>query len=261
MTGPVPPIADRLVYAVGDVHGRDDLLATLLDRIRADRRDRATAAGPTPIVFLGDYIDRGGQSRAVIDRLIAFARDPDFEAHFLLGNHEDAMLAYLDGRDSGHGWGRHGGDATMRAYGVAIAPDADRARWSALRPAFAAAVPAAHRAFLDRLVLQVRFGALVFVHAGIRPGIALERQERRDLLWIRSTFLDGRRDDAWFIVHGHSPREQAYAIPGRLCLDSGAYLSGRLTAAAFEGDGADLIETGVAGVRHLRLSLSRPTPR
>jgi serine/threonine protein phosphatase 1 len=238
----MPSLTDRLTYAVGDIHGRADLLARLLDLIRTDRAARA-APGRALIVFLGDYVDRGPRSREVIDQLLAFADDPAFESRFLLGNHEDAMLDYLDGRISGLGWAKHGGDTTLRSYGVEPPREESRTAWAARRDAFRAAVPPSHRAFLERCELSVAQGRLLFVHAGIRPGVALAEQEKRDLLWIRSEFLQAERDDRWLVVHGHTPKEEAYAGPGRLCLDSGSYLSGRLTAAAFDGAEVTLIET------------------
>lgn len=237
-------LADRLVYAIGDIHGRADLLARLLDQIRADRERQAPGGEPTLTIFLGDYVDRGPQSRQVIDLLLDFRRDPAFETRFLLGNHEDTMLDYLDGRVSGLGWSRHGGDATLQSYGVTPPSEESRTAWSARRKAFAAAVPDAHRAFLEGLELTIAVGQILFVHAGIRPGIAVDQQSKRDLLWIRREFLEAERTDPWLVVHGHTPKAEAYGGPGRLCLDSGGYISGRLTAASFLGDMVSLIETG-----------------
>ncbi|QJU57279.1 serine/threonine protein phosphatase [Sphingomonas sp. AP4-R1] len=237
-------LVDRLVYAIGDIHGRADLLARLLDQIRADRARQAPGAEPTLAIFLGDYVDRGPQSRQVIDLLLEFRRDPAFESRFLLGNHEDTMLDYLDGQVSGLGWSRHGGAATLQSYGVAPPAEESRAAWSARRKALVAAVPPEHRAFLEGLELTISLGQILFVHAGIRPGVALDQQSKRDLLWIRREFLEAERTDPWLVVHGHTPKGEAYGAPGRLCLDSGGYISGRLTAASFCGDTVRLIETG-----------------
>lgn len=234
---------DRLTYAVGDIHGRADLLGRLLEQIRGDARQRAEDGERPLIVFLGDYIDRGPQSRDVIDLLLAFRDDPAFETRFLLGNHEDAMLDYLDGRISGLGWSRHGGDSTFRSYGVEPPHDETRTAWSDKRETLRAAVPAAHVGFLQNLELMIPVGKLLFVHAGIRPGVAIEEQSRRDLLWIRGEFLQAERTDDWLVVHGHTPKSEAYGSAGRLCLDSGSYVTGRLTAAAFAGNDIMLIET------------------
>jgi serine/threonine protein phosphatase 1 len=240
------PLVDRLTYAIGDIHGRADLLAGLLGQIRADRQARIGGGGGEPplIVFLGDYIDRGPQSREVIDMLLSFRQDDAFESRFLLGNHEDTMIDYLDGGISGLGWSKHGGAATLRSYGVAPPAEESRTAWSEARAAFRAAVPSSHREFLGNLEMMIPVGRTMFVHAGIRPGIAMEQQTKRDLLWIRREFLDGDRQDDWLVVHGHTPKAEAYGGPGRLCLDSGSYVTGRLTAAVFEGDSVSLIETG-----------------
>ena len=246
-------VVRRLIYAVGDVHGRADLLAALFDQIRADRAERRPTGERPLVVFLGDYIDRGAQSRQVIDQLIAFASDPGFEARFLLGNHEDAMIDYHEGRISGVGWGNHGGGMTLLSYGVTPPTRPSRQAWSSRRDDFRAAVPSSHRQFLNELEFMVQEEHLLFVHAGIRPGIALQDQAKRDLLWIRSEFLEVERADCWLVVHGHTPKSEAYAGPGRLCLDSGGYLTGRLTAAVFDGDAVMLIETARRGARPIEL--------
>jgi hypothetical protein len=250
-------LVDRLTYAIGDIHGRADLLARLLDQIRLDREEQASGTQPTPVIFLGDYIDRGPQSRQVIDLLLDFRRDPAFEARFLLGNHEDTMIDYLEGRISGLGWSRHGGDATLQSYGVTPPSEDSRTAWSQRRGEFRAAVPPTHSLFLNELELMITAGRILFVHAGIRPGIALDQQTRRDLLWIRREFLESVRPDSWLVVHGHTPKAEAYGGPGRLCLDSGGYMSGRLTAAAFSGDTVRLIETGRKESRLFPVQLSQ----
>lgn len=249
---------DRLAYAIGDVHGRGDLLPAMIDAIAADSAARRRGTGERPLlVFLGDYIDRGPASREVIDQMLALERDGRFEARFLMGNHEEAMLDYLDGRTSGAGWARFGGAETIRSYGLEPPADSSRAAWSDFRPRLAAAVPEEHLDFLRRLELMVAAGRLLFVHAGIRPGVPVERQERRDLLWIRSEFLHAPRADRWLVVHGHTPKDSAYGAPGRLCLDSGAYLSGRLTAALFDGDAVALIESPHHRPRPLEVRFAR----
>lgn len=250
-------LTGRLTYAIGDIHGRADLLERLIEQIREDARGRATSSDKRPlVVFLGDYVDRGPDSRGVIDGLLAFARDPAFESRFLLGNHEDAMLDFLEQRITGPGWNKHGGGATVRSYGVRPPADDSREGWSALRGDFRAAVSPAHQEFLRSLELMVVEDRLLFVHAGIRPGVPLDQQTPRDLLWIRSDFLKAERDDAWLVVHGHTPAGQAYGAPGRLCLDSGAYISGKLTAARFDGADVALIETDRVGPRPFTVSLA-----
>lgn len=242
--GTEPPI-----YAVGDIHGRADLLAPMLDLIRQDRATRGGGLAPARVIFLGDYVDRGAQSRQVIDLLLDFKTDPAFACQFLLGNHEDAMRDYLEGRSSGLGWGRHGGSATLQSYGIAPPRQDSREAWAAQRTAFTAAVPAAHRTFLSELETMVRYDHLLFVHAGIRAGVALDHQVKKDLLWIRSEFLNADLDRTMLIVHGHTPGEKAYGAPGRLCLDSGAYVSGRLSGAVFDGGDIHILETARNGGR------------
>ena len=227
----------RLIYAIGDVHGRDDLLARLLDDIRADLANPGRSFAQRPLlVLLGDYIDRGRQSHQVLDRLIALRESPDFETHVLLGNHEAALLDFIDGKASGRGWARFGGRATMESYGVA-APlrDDDDAGWDDARRALIAAIPPEHLRLLRGMELYWIEQDLLFVHAGIRPGIALDQQSREDLLGIRGNFLDSTEPYSHLIVHGHTPVEQPDARPNRLNLDTGAYMTGRLSAARFDG--------------------------
>lgn len=257
MTGLHPALPRGPVYAVGDIHGRADLLATMLELIRADR-DTDGDDMPAPVIFLGDYIDRGPQSRQVIDMLLAFGEEAGFAPCFLMGNHEAAMLAYLDGRSTGAAWGRHGADATLHAYGVPPPPAGSRSAWQAARATFAAAVPARHRTFLEQLQLTAQIGPLLFVHAGIRPGVPTDRQEHEDLLSIRSAFLDATLDPAMLVVHGHTPQPQPYGAPGRLCLDSGAYMTGRLSGAVFHHDRIEIIEASARGGRRYPWSGASP---
>lgn len=232
----------RLVYAVGDIHGRADLLGRLLPALRRDRDARVSSLDePALIVFLGDYVDKGPQSRQVIDMLIDFARQPEFECRFLLGNHEETLLDFLSGKIRGRTWAEHGGDATLRSYGVDIGRR--EADWTGAREKMVASVPPEHVRFLKDLELMIEVGSLLFVHAGIRPGLPLEEQTTRDLLWIRSDFLDVPVSGRHLIVHGHTPKGSVYGAPGRLCLDSAAYMSGRLSAAVFNDGEIGIIDS------------------
>ena len=227
----------RLIYAIGDVHGRDDLLARLIDDINADLADLGHSFAQRPLlVLLGDYIDRGRQSHLVLDRLIALRESPDFETHVLLGNHEAALLYFIDGKASGRGWARFGGRATMESYGV-LAPlrDDDDAGWGDARRALIARIPAGHMDLLRGMELYLIEQNLLFVHAGIRPGVPLYRQSREDLLGIRGDFLDSTEAYSHFIVHGHTPVEHPDLRSTRLNLDTGAYMTGRLTAVRLDG--------------------------
>jgi serine/threonine protein phosphatase 1 len=235
----------RLTYAIGDIHGRDDLLAQLLEQIAADAAESRGQFAQRPLlVLLGDYIDRGRQSPQVLDRLIALRAIDDFETHFLCGNHEEAMLDFMDRRNSGRGWARFGGRTTMESYGVRPPlSESDNDGWEAAREALIATVPPAHVALLRGMPLYLVCGDLLFVHAGIRPGVALAAQKREDLLGIRSEFLDAEDPFDLFVVHGHTPVEQCDLRPSRLNLDTGAYMTGRLSAARFDGGAPTLLAT------------------
>jgi serine/threonine protein phosphatase 1 len=227
----------RLAYAIGDIHGRDDLLAQLMEQIFTDAaEERERFAQPPLLVFLGDYVDRGRLSPKVLDRLIELRRAVDFETHVLCGNHEEAMLDFIEGRNSGRGWARFGGRNTMESYGVRPPlSEGDDDGWEAARAALIAAVPEAHVALLREMELYLVCGELLFVHAGVRPGVPLEAQKNEDLLGIRSDFLNAEEGFDYFVVHGHTPVEQCDLRPGRLNLDTGAYMTGLLSAARFDG--------------------------
>ncbi len=233
---PAPPVASRapgasaLIYAIGDVHGRDDLLARLLNQIEADAGDQ-----PARLVMLGDYVDRGAGSRRVVDILLS-QRMTRFETTYLKGNHEAALLRFLGDPGAGAVWCSYGGGDTLAAYGVTRPPaDAPLDDWDAARRAFAAAIPAEHLAFYQALELYAVDGPYVFVHAGVRPGVPLHRQREQDLLWIRDEFLDDEQPSNKIVVHGHTPEEEPFQGRARIGLDTGAYVTGVLTAARLAG--------------------------
>jgi serine/threonine protein phosphatase 1 len=228
-----------LIYAIGDVHGRADLLDELLDLIARDAGERRAE-----IILLGDYVDRGSDSRGVIDRVLALpARG--FAATALKGNHEGAMLAFLDDPASGPLWGQHGGGATLVSYGVpAPANRLDLDAWARASETLATALPPAHLAFLRGLATSARRGDYAFVHAGVRPGVPLAEQAEQDLLWIRDPFLSHRGPHEATIVHGHTPEKAAHLGRHRIGIDTGAYWTGRLTALRLEGEERRLLQTG-----------------
>jgi len=230
------------IYAVGDVHGRADLLERLLEEIAADARRRYPAANR--LVYLGDYVDRGPASAAVID-LVLDGAPRGFEVIALMGNHEEMMQRFAAGElVVGRSWMLNGGDATLRSYGVE--PPGLNALDDAYRRASAelqARLPPRHRAFLGRLVLTHEAGDYLFVHAGIRPGVALEKQRHEDLIWIRDEFLDSETPFEKRIVHGHSIAPEPVILPNRIGIDTGAYASGRLTCLVLEGREWDLLQT------------------
>jgi serine/threonine protein phosphatase 1 len=219
-------------YAIGDVHGRLDLLDRLLADIAADHNGRAPAHGL--IVLLGDLIDRGPCSAQVIERVRTLSL-PNFRVVTLAGNHEEVLLRILEGdSDQIGGWLRFGGVETLRSYGLDAATFRDLGLERA-KERIVHAMPDAHRAFLNELGDTFRFGDYLFVHAGIRPGIPLEEQSLADLRWIREPFLSDTRDHGMTVVHGHTISETVQEVGSRIGIDTGAFAKGRLTALAMEG--------------------------
>ena len=236
----VPP--GMAVYAIGDIHGRSDLLAELHRRIEtdADRGDVAQAV----VVYLGDYVDRGQDSAGVIDLILDWA-PAGFEAVPLLGNHERLMLEFLEDIRRGPLWLRNGGDATLMSYGVdpgdGVYLDAKPLR--AMQAALRERLPPRHLAFLQALQHAHMEGDYFFVHAGVRPGVALADQQEEDLIWIRDLFLDSRADHGKIVVHGHTIRPEPEVLPNRIGIDTGAYATGHLTCLALEGTKRRIIST------------------
>ncbi len=220
-----------LVYAVGDIHGRADLLELLVAKINMDARTKGMK--PT-VVFVGDYVDRGTDSKGVIELLLN-GLPMDWTAIFLKGNHEEAMLTFIEDPAFGDTWQDFGGLQTLTSYGVALPRRAGEIDWPAVSASFAAALPRAHRDFLRGLTLRESIGDYVFVHAGVRPRIPLEYQSEKDLLWIREEFTAAGRALPQTVVYGHTPSEEVVVGPGRIGIDTGAYATGKLTAAGFQG--------------------------
>jgi serine/threonine protein phosphatase 1 len=222
----------EIVYAIGDIHGRSDLLAELLSLIEQD----AAASDTTTktLVFLGDYVDRGPDSRGVID-LLTTGLPSSFKTHFLKGNHEEFLLDFLADPSSLDGWLRNGGEETLRSYDVDVdGLEACRAPPMAWQAALQDVLPKAHRRFLETLELKRVVGDYVFVHAGLRPGVPLEDQEPDDLLWIRHLFLDCQEPFEKVVVHGHTPDRAPVVRTNRIGIDTGAVFSGCLTALRLE---------------------------
>ncbi|WP_297507247.1 metallophosphoesterase family protein [uncultured Caulobacter sp.] len=235
----------RVVYAVGDVHGRLDLLDGLIARMTEDFQSLGRQDPPV-LVMLGDYVDRGAQSAAVIDRLIALKGQADegrFEFRALMGNHEETLLHFLDDPMAGPSWVEYGGGETLASYGVQRPVGrAEPEAWEEARLAFRAAFPPAHEAFLRKLELAVAYGDYVFVHAGVRPGLPLEQQTAKDLLWIRNDFLDNPHGLQATVVHGHTPVETVFVGRQRINVDTGAYATGVLTAVRLDGGEPKIIQ-------------------
>jgi serine/threonine protein phosphatase 1 len=222
--------AGRRIYAVGDIHGRADLLAEMLARIDRDRDERPVATSTE--IFLGDYIDRGPQSRQVIDLLIARRRVRDVV--LLKGNHEAFALQFLKQPDVLPEWKDAGGTNTLLSYGVTPARSADSELAYETAKALHRAMPAIHRNFLQGLALSFSCGDFFFVHAGVRPGIPLQTQTQQDLLWIREDFLLCEETFSKIIVHGHTPVYEPDIQPNRINIDTGAYATGKLTCLVLE---------------------------
>jgi serine/threonine protein phosphatase 1 len=234
-----PPAAfaeGRVGYAVGDVHGRNDLLVELLTVLEARAGEEIREAGPPIVVFLGDYVDRGPDSAAVIDLILSGA-PRGYERRFLKGNHEQSMLAFMEKPLENRAWVLQGGAETLRSYGVQPpAPTAASAEdWMAVAEALRASLPLAHLEFLNALERYVVLGGFAFVHAGVDHRRALEAQTDDDLFWSRGRFLASRKRLSHMVVHGHTPAEHPYIDGRRIGVDTGAYASGVLSAARFEG--------------------------
>ncbi|WP_298744700.1 metallophosphoesterase family protein [uncultured Brevundimonas sp.] len=233
--------AGAVVWAVGDVHGRLDLVKPLVEAVLADADQ--VAADRKVVIFLGDYVDRGPDSRGVIRFLAGLPRDRGVEWRFLRGNHEEAMLDFLDDPSGGARWCEYGGDAALRSYGLRPPELAHRTEaWARVAADLAHRLTPGERAFLEDLELSVSIGDYFFAHAGARPGQPLERQTGRDLMWIRNSFLDSDVEFEKIVVHGHTPTDEVYVDRRRIGLDTRAYESGVLSAARFEGSGRALIQ-------------------
>jgi serine/threonine protein phosphatase 1 len=229
------------IYAVGDIHGRYDLLEALYADICRDI-ERAPPEHSIEI-FLGDYIDRGPQSRDVVEWLTSGRRAAD-ERICLLGNHEDMLLRVLDDPEATSIWLHNGGLATLLSYRAMPADGVSGLTVGAARSAFLAAFPSDHRAFVEGLPRLVRFGGYVFVHAGVRPGRAVDDQDPDDLVWIREPFLTSNADFGMLVVHGHTPVKAPEVRPNRINIDTGAFFTGQLTCVVLEGEGLRFLQTG-----------------
>ncbi len=226
--------AGRVVYAIGDIHGHLDLLDDLLDLIASDHASLKRSDRPV-LVFVGDYVDRGPDSKGVIDRLIALSAASQhqwaFEVRTLMGNHEQTMLSFLENPEAGAAWVEFGGGETMASYGVARPVGrVDAEAWSTIQKQFQQATPESHVAFLRALELSAAYGDYFFAHAGVRPGVALDDQSPEDLMWIRGDFLSQPHRLPCVVVHGHTPDEEPFIGPDRINIDTGAYATGVLTA-------------------------------
>lgn len=220
------------VYAIGDIHGRSDLLDVIHHSIGAD-----LAEGRPPecqIIYLGDYVDRGHDSCGVIKRL---SGPPPFalKRTLLMGNHEQMLLRFLEDGSTTPMWRQLGGMETLLSYRIDVNAALERPGFAGLSAELATRMPPQHLDFLRSLVPSVSVGDYFFCHAGVRPGIPLDEQRERDLLWIRDEFLRCNAPFGKVVVHGHSPVERAEFRANRINIDTAAYLTGRLTCLVLEG--------------------------
>lgn len=227
-----PSIPEGLrVYAIGDIHGRADLLKRLHARIGEELEN----SSQTVLVYLGDYIDRGFESSAVLDLLL---QNPlgKVSPVFLKGNHEAMMLAFLEDPEGTSLWLEYGGRETLMSYGLEIPTGHLTGKFlREIRDEIVRKLPGDHLNFLKRLQLTYSVGDVLFVHAGIRPDRPLERQREEDLLWIREPFLSHPGPFEKVVVHGHTPAPEPENLPWRINVDTGAYFSQKLTAVVLEG--------------------------
>jgi len=235
------------IYAIGDIHGRADLLDEMAQLIAADYF--ASPAVDPITVFLGDYVDRGPDSCGVLERLSSGTVPTRFVA--LRGNHEHMLLQALLSPDAMEQWYRSGGLETLHSYGVRSRSYGVRSReprspeaYDELAHAFAQRIPDHHVTFLHETGLCYEVGDYFFCHAGVRPGVELEQQVAADLLWIRDEFLPSKRNFGRVVVHGHSPVLEPELRGNRINIDTGAYVTGRLTCLVLEAATSRFLMTG-----------------
>lgn len=231
----------RRIYVIGDIHGCLDKLLQVQDNIRRDLHHRPH---PHPVtIYIGDFTDRGPDSKGVIDNLLTEQTKPH-QTHFLLGNHDQFFLNYFDDPDGTYGTPLHwlnerlGGNTTLASYGI---DGADENQPNNTHQHFLESIPASHRNFLESLELSVKIGDYFFAHAGIRPNVALDRQVKDDLIWIREPFLSSTADHGCIIVHGHTPLSEVENHGNRIGIDTGAVFGRQLSCLLLENSDQGLL--------------------
>jgi calcineurin-like phosphoesterase family protein len=241
VNGRMPKVPEgTLVYAVGDVHGRADLLEKMHAAILKDSLD--VPAERKVVVYLGDYVDRGPASKKVVDVLLDRPLK-GFERVHLMGNHEAFLIEFLNDLEAGPGWFFNGGLATLASYGVKVGKF-DELSYEVLQRVqeeFKKKLPESHLDFYKTLEFSRTEGDFFFVHAGIRPGVPLDNQTDEDMLWIREEFLGCEDDFGKIIVHGHTITWEPEVKSNRIGIDTGAFASGVLTALVLEGREQDFL--------------------
>jgi serine/threonine protein phosphatase 1 len=241
------------VYCVGDVHGRHDLLRQMAELVEADIDAPSFEHAVT--VFVGDYVDRGLGSMQVVEQLARGEWPTSIIA--LAGNHEDLLMAFLEDERVIEVWRSLGGLETLHSYGVNVGLSSAGRDFRTVQAAFAARLPERHRKFLEGLKISTVIGDYFFCHAGVRPGVPLDRQNRNDLLTIRDTFLSSEVEHGKLVVHGHTPSVGPEIRPNRIGVDTAAYATGRLTCLVLEKNQRRFLQVG--SDEHLAVgNLSQP---
>lgn len=231
---------NQRIYAIGDIHGEADLLEQLLEKITDDA---SKFNGKKTIVYLGDYIDRGEQSCQVIELLLSNPLKA-FEPIYLRGNHEKAMLDFIEYPGAAAAWLTFGGREALNSYGIPLKHIPSMQHVGEIAEQLSDVLPDEHRHFLTTTCIDSwRCGSYYFVHAGIRPGIDLENQVQEDKLWIRDEFLCSSINHGAIVVHGHSITMHPEILPNRIGIDTGAFNTGLLTALVLEGSEQRLLQT------------------
>ncbi len=238
--GQSPGTEPRRIYAIGDIHGCRDLLDRMIEEIRNDLAAHPVEHALT--VTLGDYVDRGPDSRGVVERLAQNPFPMEFVA--LKGNHEAMLAQFLRDPSVGSEWARLGGLETLHSYGIDVGPLMRGRGYEPAAAAFEKALPGTHVAFLASLRVSLSVGRYFFCHAGVRPGVPFARQREYDLLCIRDAFLHDRTDFGKIVVHGHSPSPEPEIRPNRINIETGAFITGRLTCAVLEAEQPRFLSVG-----------------
>jgi diadenosine tetraphosphatase ApaH/serine/threonine PP2A family protein phosphatase len=223
---------DIRLYVIGDIHGRSELLDKLTDEIKRDLAKHPVEIAVT--VTLGDYIDRGPDSRGVLERLVQNRFPTRYVG--LKGNHEELFESFIANCGAGPQWRHLGGLETLHSYGVPVSSLLRGKGYEEASIALREAVPKEHLEFLSSLQLCASTSRYFLCHAGVRPGVSLDKQQPRDLLWIRDEFLHSRKDFGKIIIHGHTPVEAPQILSNRINIDTGAFATGRLTCLVLDGD-------------------------
>jgi serine/threonine protein phosphatase 1 len=238
---------DRLTYAVGDIHGRNDLLIRFINGVHRD----SEALGERPrIILLGDYIDRGPASNAVLDTILALKQATWCDVEVLIGNHELFLMKFILDVSNAGAWLQHGGLATLGCYGVAPPKDrSDPEALDELRAELLERVPNEHLELMADAKVYFIAGDYLFVHGGVEPGVPIEEQDPDVMLWIRDEFLQSEKACDYVVVHGHSAKATADNLPWRIGVDTGAYATGILSAVRLRGTERKIVQVRKARSR------------